>query len=396
MISQSTNKGRKWTNIILAVITLAIIVYLAYMKGFISLGQNHNVQLEATVEMLSLEAKEKSVIGLCNKQIYKVTMDGITTYNFEGTQIWTDTFSMSNFAVKQKGDYIVVGERDGKNLLIFNNKGRKAEITTNAPIIYFSLNEDGSIVTVEKDDNAHIVSAYTNTGKYLLGRTSYTSTDGYPTAVTLSPDNKLLLISYVSVNDPQVNSTILAIDVQDNQTENIDNVKFGYEHSNNLVYALEFMDNDTWVCIGDQAITWYDKAGNKKGEQQGLSLVFVPELIKTGIYGREYLPLIVSEKPTQNIIHRQDKLIYYDEMGMEAYNISLEGGVEGYYADENGVILKMENSYKGFNKLGNQIFEYIPTVDVSQVIYMPSMKKGIAVSKDKVFLLTPKKEQNKG
>lgn len=74
--------------------------------------------------------------------------------------------------------------------------------------------------------------------------------------------------------------------------------------------------------------------------------------------------------------------------------MDIESGVSSIYADENGVIIQLDNVFKGYNKLGNLFFEYTATTDVSKVVYNPSLRKGIAVNKEKVLLLTPKKENN--
>ena len=389
-------KGRKETNIALITITICILLYIAYVNGIGIFAANKNVTLQMGEELITLSEKEETFIGLNNKQIIKITADGINAYSFEGTEIWADTFSVDNFEVQQKEPYIAIGGKQGKTIVLYSTKGKLCEITTVNPIVYFSVNEAGGIVTVESSKNAYTISAYDKSGKFLCSRVSYTSTDGYPTAAVLSPDNELLLMSYVSVDEPQVTSSILAMEVEGVSTEDkVDNIAFGYIESNNLVYSIEYINNDTWVCVGDKAITWYDNNGQTKGKQSNLSLVFVPEIIKKSSFGSGYFPVVYSEKPTQSVVHRQDKLAYYDEVGQLMYSVTLEGGAQSHYADDDGVVINVNGTYRGFNKLCNQIFEYSPTIDINKVVYVPTIKKGIAVGKDKVYLLIPKKEKNK-
>lgn len=394
MESHLNKKGHKWTNGILIIITLAIVLYVAYVKGFIPFGTTKLVELEVNKELLTLDIKEKSTIGVNEKQIYKVTNDGITSYNFEGEEIWSDTFSMSNFVIMQRKPYIAVGSKQGKHIILFSEKGRQAEIVTSNPIVYFSVNELGGIVTIENENNSYTVTAYDAFGKKLCWRTSFISTEGYPVAAELSPDNKLLLISYVSVDEPQVVSVIKAVDVEEREAEQQDNVKYGYKQTNNLVYDIEFISKDTWVSIGDKVIDWYDLEGNQKGTQSNLSAVFVPYLTKMTEHGLGYFPMILTEKPTQNIVHRQDEVAYFNDTGEKTFSLNLDGGVEYFYADEYGVTVQLGSVFSGYDKLGNPFFEYTATTDVSKVIYIPSLKKGIAVNKENVLLLTPKKEKN--
>lgn len=381
----------KWTNIILIIITLAIIGYIAHIKGWIPIGNRQFVELQTRQELFKINSKEKSFVGVNKKQVFHITRDGIAAYDLDGSEIWQDTFSLDNFVVMQKEPYIAVGSKGGQSIHVFNDKGKQYEITSTYPIVYFSINESGGLVTIAHNENSHIISVYNEMSKNLCNRTTFIKSDGYPLVAELSPDNKRLIMSYSSVDEPQVTSRVYCMDVNQNNEEVLDNIEYGREQSNNLIYEIEFINNETWVSIGDKLVVWYDIEGNELGKQQNLSLVFVPYLYTMSEYGLGYIPMILSEKPTQNIVHRQDELAYFNHLGEKNVSINLEGGVESIYADGNGVVVQIENIFKGYDKLGNILFEYTADTDVNKLIYIPSDRKGIAINKESVLLLTPKR-----
>ncbi|MBE6023048.1 MAG: hypothetical protein E7231_07420 [Cellulosilyticum sp.] len=391
MVEFLKSKERKWTNSILIIVTVAIVIYIAYIKGWISLGLTRTVVLAESKELIALQSNEKSYIGINNKQVIHITRDGIKAYNLDGDEIWQDTLSADNFVVMQKEPYIAVGSKQGKVVQIFNEKGKQAEVISNYPIVYFSINEAGGLVTIANNDTSYVVTAYDERGQILCDRTTYTKQDGYPVVAELSPDNSKLMLSYVSVDEPQVISRVYAMDVNDRDNKSRDNLEYGREQKNNLVYEIEFINENTWVAIGDKLVVWYDKAGNEIGSQSKLSLVSVPYLYQMSKHGTGYLPMILSEKPTQNLVHRQDELTYFNDKGEKVFSVNLEGGAEYVYADSNGVTVQVENRFTGYNKLGNLFFEYTASTDVSKVIYIPSIQRGIAVNKESVFLLIPEK-----
>ena len=382
---------RKWTNIILIIITLAIIGYTAYIKGWIHIGNNQSVVLQTRKELFKIDSKANPFIGINKEQVFHITRDGITAYDLEGEEVWQDTFSFNNFVVMQKEPYIAVGSKEGQSIHVFSDKGKQYEITSTYPIVYFSVNESGGMVTIANNDTSYIVSAYNEMGKNLCNRTTFIKSDGYPLVAELSPDNKKLIMSYSSVDEPQVVSRIYCMDINNSNEEVLDNVEYGREQSNNLVYEIEFISDDTWVSIGDKLIVWYDIEGNELGKQSNLSLVFVPYLHKMSQYGLGYIPMIISEKPTQNIVHRQDELAYFNHLGEKTVSISLGGGAKSIYADGDGVVIEIDNIFRGYDKLGNILFEYTADTDVSKLIYIPSAKKGIAINKESVLLVTPQK-----
>lgn len=387
-------KEHKWTNIILIVVTLAIVIYIIYIKGLFPIGISKTVTLETNKVLFELQAKEKSYIGVNGMQVFQVTKDGIVAYNLEGDEMWRDTFTFENFVVMQKEPYIAIASKQGKSVYLFNERGKQAEITSEYPIVYFSVNESGGVATISNDSDAYRVSAYNEMGEWLCSYTTYIKSDGYPVVAELAPDNRNLMIAYVSVNEPQVVSSVYCMDAEDKNNKELKHLKYGREQKNNLIYEIEFINENTWVAIGDKLIAWYDLEGNVLGTQENLSLVFTPYLYKMSEYGVGYLPVIISEKPTQNMVHRQDELAYFNNVGEKVFSLSLdnEQGVESVYADSNGITIQVGNTFKGYDKLGNEFFKYTAETDVSKVVYIPSIKRGIAVNKDSVFLLMPKKE----
>lgn len=383
----------KITNFILLIVVIGIGIYIAEIQGWINLYNKDQKKLVESGVLLTLDVKEKAFVGVNSKQIYKVTTDGIKTYDFDKQEIWSDTFSLPNIIVKQRTPYIAIGSKEGKSVILFNDKGRQSEITTTNPIIYFSVNQEGSVVVIEESEDSHIVTAYDQSGRFLCNRTSFIKKDGYPVVAELSPNSKLLLVSYINVNEPQIVSTLLGIDITDKQTEKLDNIKYGIKQKDNLIYAIEFINKNTWVGVGDKKTIWYNLEGNELVVRDDIYAVFTPCVMEISKYGEGYLPLVISEKPTQNIIHRQDRLIYLDSKGQELFKLEIEDGVENFYSDSSGIVYKSGESFKGYDRLGNNTFEYKPTLDINKVIYSDTLKKGIAISKEKVVLLTAKEER---
>lgn len=388
-------KQHKWTNVILMIVCLGIVAYIAYIREWIPMDFGKTVQLEEKQQLFALNPKQKSYVGLNNKQIFHVSQDGIKAYDFEGTEIWRDTFSMTDFVVRQKEPYIAVGTKRGNRIHVFNEKGKQAEITSEKPIVYFSVNEVGGTVTIANNDDEYIVTAYNEYGDEVCEQTTYVKDEGYPLVAKLSPDNTKVVISYVCADEPQIVSRVYILDVVKPEKEEKNSAEFGDAQKNNIVYQIEFINEDTFVTIGDKLCVWYALEKGAIKEQENLSLVFEPYLYKRSQYGSGFLPVVLSEKPTQNIIRRQDELVYFNHLGEKTFETTLDGGVKSVYADNNGVTVQLERSFFGYNKLGNLFFRYTANADVDKVIYRPNLKKGIAVTKEGVYVLMPKKGDEK-
>lgn len=374
------------------VLFLAITILVVIIAGC-----NHKESLNVTTqltrnkELVSLNPKEKTYVGMNYQQFFSVTREGIKMYNIDGEELWKDTFDFEDYVVMQREPYIAIGSKEGYNIQVFYEKGKVYEITSQDEIVYFSLNEAGGVVTISRDDSTYKITAYDGTGKLLCRHTTYAKEDGYPLTAELSPNNQKLIMAYVAADEPQVVSRIYIIDVaKAKDATDRDAITYGCEQKDNLIYEIEFITKNIWVTIGDQQIVWYDLEGNEQASISHKSLVFVPYLYKMSVYGMGYLPIIVSEKPMKNIAHRKDQLIYFNGKGEETFSVDLNNGVESCYANQNGIIVQIGNIFRGYDKLGNPYFEYRSDIDLNKVIYIPDIHRGIAVNKESIFLLLPK------
>ncbi|PHV69276.1 hypothetical protein CS063_16610 [Sporanaerobium hydrogeniformans] len=375
-------------------IILGILGFVMFKSGILyTLGGEK--ELIVDIPIIELNISDNSYIGFNKNQIFKVTRDGVTAYDLKGQQLWADALSLENYIVKQRGSYIAVGEKEGKSITLFSDKGKQGEVQSSNKILYFSINEKGGIVTIEEGVDSHTVSAYDSKGRFLGGRVTYSKDSGYPVVAELSPTNNLLLISYININKPALTSEIVAVELGANEEDVMDNVVYGLEQKDNLVYEIEFLKDNEWMSIGDKTMSSYDLDGNPIATINNINCVFTPYNISISRYGEGYLPIIATDSMTQNTVHRADYLIYINGQGEEILRKEIGEPVTYYYANDKGVIIGTRDNYKGYNKLGVLLFEYRPTADISKVFYIPETKTGIAVARDKVMLLKPKKEEKK-
>lgn len=392
MANKPKQERIKPTTLMLVLIIIGMLIYIGINRfGGFSLTGNA-ISLSEGKEIITLDIKDNDYIGLNNKQIIRVNRDGITAYDFDGYEIWSDTLSVNNYIVKQREPYIAVGSKEGKKISLFDAKGKVTDITCDNPIIYFSVNEKGGISVIQSLEGGNMVAAYDVNGRYLGGMVSYTSMEGYPTTVELSADNKLLIATYIKTDEPVLTSSIRAIGMQQSSEEEGEGVKYGLLEKENLIYEVEFVKDNIWVSIGDQKMTWYDLDGNEIKSVTNINSVFRPYLYKLSKYGDGFLPIISSDNPSSSIIKRKDKLTFWNAQGAKTFETDLQVPAEYLYVDDRGVVIGAGNQYVGYNKMGSQTFSYKSTVDVNKVFYLSEMRKGIAVSKEKVMLLTPKRK----
>ncbi len=393
MSIKKNHKISKMATLVLIVLALLIGIYVLITR-FDLVYDSSKVKLTLDKKIITLDPKENNYIETNKDQIIHITKDGVIAYALDGQQIWSETISLTHIVTKQKEPYLAVGEKMGRDIIVFNDKGKKAAITTQNPIVFFSVNQKGFTTVIENRRDSHIVSMYNEEGKSVgVKRITQIKEWGFPVAAEISPDNKLLFIVYVNGQQPILTSTIVCIPTEKPKQEVVDSILYGIEHKDSFVYEVHFMNSNKWLAIGDKTVSLYNMEGKQLWEKQNLRASYIPYLSSMMEFGEGYFPFVVSDGTNLNAIHRKDALMYLDSKGKEIFSKKFTQSVDYMYADKKGVIIGLGRDYYGFNKIGNQVFSYKATKDISRLMYIDKSDKIVAQSKDEVFILKPTRQE---
>jgi hypothetical protein len=383
----------KLTAIVLGILVLLTVLYMLLTETqFMQFAKGENT-LEYEKDILEFEMLSNTYIGVNNQQIIKITKDGIMAYDLQGQELWSDTLTLDNYVVKERESYIAIADKMGQTIWIFNDKGKQGQVVCDNPIAYFSVNKDGNVAVIESLDESHVIGAYNKNGESFSKRITYAKDAVYPTTVELSPNNDILLASYVNVDAPVITSTLIAMKTQKPKEEKLDDILYGIEQKDNLIYEIEFIKDNEWVSVGDKTTAWYTLEGSEIGRKTELFCLLNPYLVKKSNYGEGFLPVISTMSINKNTLHRKSSLTFYNAKGNAFFSEELDEEPTYSYADDKGIILGSGNHFIGYNKIGTKLFEYNASIDVSKLFYLRDKKKALAVTRDKVILLNTKKEE---
>ena len=377
----------KAATIVLGILLAAVIV----LVGGLIIGDLNKREVSYKLGEIAFELPNQRAeyIGVNKDQVIRITKDGITAYNLKGQEVWTDTLTLDNVVVKEKEPYFAVANMKDKRISIFSDKGKEGDIYTDATILYFSINKNGDVATIEETKDGHIIGAYDKTGTRIPGRrVTHIESAGYPIAVEVSLDRELLLASYVDIYSPLVTTNVVGVYLDVAEEQAVDNIKFGVEAKDNLIYEIEYVNDTTWAAIGDQGIIYYDQSGKVVTDLGKRYLKYTP-YVSSGL-SVGYLPIIESTIQGDNIVYGKQTLSLIDASGGVIYTEDLEKAVTYFYADEVGVILGQGKDYTGYSRKGEKRFTFHATQDIEGLRYIG--KKLVALTKNEVIWLEEIKE----
>ncbi|OOB77836.1 MAG: hypothetical protein BEN18_01255 [Epulopiscium sp. Nuni2H_MBin001] len=368
---------------IMGVVALFIIAYIAYTA--ITYQSKDISQLKVSNTILEFDPLKMEYVGVNEGQVIYISGDGIKALNKKGEEVWADTFSLKDIIVSQKEPYLAVSNLRNKQIYLFNDKGKQAEISLQNPVVGFCVNPSGYVAVIEEIDGGHIISAYDNTGRFLeVNSGSFTSNGDYPIAVEISPNNELIMVSYLYLGDTQLASTVGAIAVAQPLVAVGEPMLFGNMESDNLVYEIEFISNNVWASIGDKFITFYSINGEILRSVDVSGVLYSPVLTSMPKIGG-FIPIVKGVSHIGSTVHAVSELTLLNSEDSRSVEMSFESPISYVHANNQGVVVGDGRVFKAYNKIGIQYLEYHARQDVNQLIATDDII--IAVTKDSVVRL---------
>ena len=132
--------------------------------------------------------------------VLKISRDGAIFLDFDGRQIWNQTYEMNQPIVDVCGKYVVIGSLKGNDVYVLNDTGLQGEIKTELPIRAIEVSERGSVAVLAEGETSYKIGLYDKKSTLLAQGEFRIDNTGYPIEISLSNDGIKLGVSFVSIN----------------------------------------------------------------------------------------------------------------------------------------------------------------------------------------------------
>ena len=200
--------------------------------------------------------------------VMKYNNDGMAFYNEDGELKWTKTYEMRKPKPSICGEYIVMADIGYNNLVICNRDGFQGSAYSPLPISSVSISREGRVAAVVEDDAANRILFFDKTGaksdsnfQTLMNKT------GYPMSAALSPDGKMLMVSYVYLEQGMMNNKLIFYDYHDSQVGANQTVGGFQKYGDTLFARVVFLDDRRAVAFGDGRIVFFSLKNRLKPEE---------------------------------------------------------------------------------------------------------------------------------
>lgn len=302
-------------------IVFAIVVFLFFFSIYIS---NNNFRKFVDTNILRKVVKEEKLkeiyesvstqnTFLSNKFIHILDSGEIKNYDRNGNLISTNILSIGSAVSDNKEDYMILGEKGGRRIFLFERGKLKweRELDVNISNVYINKNGKISVIGNSSMYNSVIVLVDENGNQYLK---KYLRTK-YAGKAQISEDNKFLVLALIDYAKIQISSEIEIIDIDKAVKDESGAIVKTYT-KDKLILDIETINGEETLVRYIDEIYLIDKNEEKKVHDIAPKTMFVNININDGF-------VEVSEVKS-NILAQTYVLKIYDKYGSESGTLMLD------------------------------------------------------------------------
>ena len=137
----------------------------------------------------------------------------------------------------------------GVFVTIFTNDLQLAEFARWAMRIYMAA--------VLDDNNANYINMYDTNGEKIYSVKTTLSGDGYPIDVSISPDAKKLIASFIRVSGDEIKTDVVFYNFSDVGKNETERVVGGFNYDDVIVGDVKFINDTMAVAVGENVVSIY-------------------------------------------------------------------------------------------------------------------------------------------
>jgi len=349
---------------------LVLILLVAFAFFLITQWQNKVFTESTNVYSAPLTIVQGAKVKRIGQNVLLYSKDGASCTNSNGVALWNQTFEMQSPIISVCGDVAAIGDYNGRTVYVVNSNGQMGTVKTNLPIRDIEVSQSGVVAVVLDDSDVTRILLYNgnnDTETSIVDIKASMDKSGYPVNLSLSPNGKLLAISYLYVDDGEMKSTVAFFNFGEVGKNESDNYVSGYDYLNTIVPYVQFMNDRAAFAVSDDRIIFFEGAEKPSNTATGL----ISEEVQSVYYNEDYVGLVFRDRTGasiyrldvynssgskvcsqffdieySDIVFHKDQIIIYNDMDCRICNIKGVDKFSGEFEKPVSLLIPTSSTYK--------------------------------------------------
>jgi len=288
--------------------------------------------------------------------VVRYSRDGAVAVDNKGNFLWNGSYEMAEPIADSCKDYVVIADKGGKRVHIFNREGLAGSLTMNHPIVKAEVAKQGVVAILMMEDDISYVEVWSKEGNLLGEKVTNMIKYGYPMDISLSDDGEKVAATYLNINKGEITNNILFLNYGETGKNFTDRTAGALIYNNAIVPRITFLDNDTVCAFKEDGLlifTMEEIAELAKEET-------VEGKIKSVLHNEKYTGFVLEENNESDLL-----LLLYDLKGNKVLDMKLDFEYESIYLSGDEIIMYDDLSCVIYKVDGNEKFRYTFTTNIS-------------------------------
>ena len=354
-----------------------------FLAGMVLLGTyllltNHLYHKVSQTASYKRETSDSNRYASFRNGIIRYGRNGVTFLSRQNEVLWIQPGQFQNPALEVNDQTFAVADTGGNSIQIFTDKGLKGEFETNLPIEKFSLSNQGIVSAILKNENSPMIVTYDSTGNILVENQVVTGSMGYPVALEMSPDGKVLLVSYLDMKNSTLKSRVAGYNFVEEGTDRENHQVSMEEYEDSVIPEIFFMDAVTSVAVGDHSFSI--SKGSRIPEKTTEVELF--REIRSTFHTSRYIGFVLLNEEKSGY-----ELRLYSKSGKQIMNRAISGEFSNVYMEGNEIILYEGSRCSIYTSMGMPRFDGDLKDDILMMIPMEGINRYMMMSTDELRVI---------
>lgn len=273
-------------------IVLGIIMVTVLIAFLVIQWKNKVFTDSVTADTAPVTIVQGATVENLGGNILLYSKDGASCMDQRGNAVWNRTYEMQTPLLSICGQTAAIGDYNGRSIYVVDKAGERGMVNTNLPIRDLCVSANGVVAAVLDDADTIRINVYNgneNTESPIINAKARMDKSGYPVSISLSPNGRLMAVSYLYVDSGNMKSSVAFYNFGEVGQNKADNYVSGYDYLNTVVPYVRFMNNNSSFAVSDDRIVFF--AGAEV--PTNIATKFLEEEVQSIYYNESYVGLVV-------------------------------------------------------------------------------------------------------
>ena len=248
-----TGKRFVWLRTVSVLVVIAVLALVSYFswrdKTYSQATVLNNVNIADAQDVTSAALADRVLL---------YSKDGVSLMQGNGEVVWNQTYEMQNPMLETCGTFAAIADYNGRTVYVMDTSAPVGEFHTNLPIRAFQVASQGVVAVVLDDTDVTWINLYSADGTELAAFRTTMGDSGYPLSVALSPNGRLVCISFLRVEGGHAKTSIAFYNFGSVGQNESDNFVGGYDYPDCIVPRVRFLDDSHLYAISTDRIMFFE------------------------------------------------------------------------------------------------------------------------------------------